>query len=167
MLVVSDHGFKTGTARPVDVLPFTTQQPVEWHREEGVFVLSGPGARRGHRLAQPATLFDVAPTLLYLLGLPLSEEMPGHILIDALDPGFGRGPGNRVWRNTGNVAPALGPATSERCVTGTLDRNNLNLRARRGTSFRVRTTHVIACPAARRGLHVSRAAAAARVGSGR
>src|SRR5207245_825318 len=42
VMVVSDHGFKTGSDRPADVLPFTTQQPVEWHRENGIFILSGP-----------------------------------------------------------------------------------------------------------------------------
>lgn len=85
MMVVSDHGFKTGADRPLDVLPFTTQQPVEWHREDGIFILSGPGARRA-RLGPRATLFDVAPTLLYLLGMPASEDMSGRVLLEAIDP---------------------------------------------------------------------------------
>jgi tetratricopeptide (TPR) repeat protein len=85
VMVVSDHGFKTGADRPLDVLPFTTQQPVEWHREDGIFILSGPGARRA-RLGPRATLFDIAPTLLYLLGLPASEDMPGRVLLEAIDP---------------------------------------------------------------------------------
>jgi tetratricopeptide (TPR) repeat protein len=87
VMVVSDHGFKTGADRPLDVLPFTTQQPVEWHREDGILILSGPGARRA-RLGPRATLFDIAPTLLYLLGLPASEEMPGRVLLEAIDPKF-------------------------------------------------------------------------------
>jgi len=87
VMVVSDHGFKTGSDRPADILPFTTQQPVEWHRENGIFILSGTGARRA-RLAPRATLFDIAPTLLYLVGLPASEEMPGRVLLEAIDPSF-------------------------------------------------------------------------------
>ncbi|HEU4403079.1 MAG TPA: tetratricopeptide repeat protein, partial [Candidatus Polarisedimenticolia bacterium] len=90
VLLVSDHGFKTGAGRPVDLLPFTTQQPVEWHDEDGVFILSGPGARRGVRLTGRATLFDIAPTILYLLGLPASRQMPGHPLLEAIDPGLQR-----------------------------------------------------------------------------
>jgi len=85
VMVVSDHGFKTGADRPLDVLPFTSQQPVEWHREDGILILSGPGARRA-RLGPRATLFDIAPTLLYLLGLPASEDMPGRVLLEAIDP---------------------------------------------------------------------------------
>jgi tetratricopeptide (TPR) repeat protein len=97
VMVVSDHGFKSGAGRPNEVLPFTTQQPVEWHREEGIFILSGPTARAGQRLRAPATLFDVAPTLLYLLGLPVAEDMPGRVLLEAIDPGFARGhPARRI-----------------------------------------------------------------------
>ena len=87
IMVVSDHGFKTGAGRPQNVLPYTTEQPVEWHRENGIFILSGPGARTGP-LAPRATLFDIAPTLLYLVGLPASEEMPGRVLVEAIDPAF-------------------------------------------------------------------------------
>src|SRR5207245_10631721 len=85
VLVVSDHGFKTGAARPAELLPYTTQQPVEWHRESGILILSGPGARRGQRISGRATLFDIAPTVLYLLGLPSSAAMPGRVLRDAVD----------------------------------------------------------------------------------
>ena len=88
VMVVSDHGFKSGVARPLEELPFTTRQPVEWHDEEGIFILSGPAARPGTRLAARATLFDIAPTILYLLGLPVAEEMPGRVFLPALDPGF-------------------------------------------------------------------------------
>jgi len=95
VMIVSDHGFKTGASRPLDVLPFTTEQPVEWHRENGIFILSGPGSGRG-RLAPRATLFDVMPTLLYLLGLPASEEMPGSVLFEAIDPGFAAAHGART-----------------------------------------------------------------------
>src|SRR5262249_30380742 len=36
VLVVSDHGFRSGADRPPDILPYTTNQPVEWHREYGM-----------------------------------------------------------------------------------------------------------------------------------
>ncbi|MCZ6696313.1 MAG: tetratricopeptide repeat protein, partial [Acidobacteria bacterium] len=82
------HGFKSGSGRPLEVLPFTTHQPVEWHDEEGIFLISGPVARRGAMLGPPATLFDVAPTILHVLGLPVAEDMPGRVLVEALDPAF-------------------------------------------------------------------------------
>ena len=88
ILVVSDHGFRSGAARPADLLPYTTEQPVEWHDPEGIFVLAGPGARRALRLADRPTLFDIAPTVLHLLGLPAGEDMSGRVIETALDPVF-------------------------------------------------------------------------------
>jgi tetratricopeptide (TPR) repeat protein len=87
VLIVSDHGFKTGARRPEGVLPYTMDQPVEWHRREGVFLLSGPAAARGD-LREPATLFDVAPTILALLGIPIPNDFPGRVLTEAFDPVF-------------------------------------------------------------------------------
>jgi tetratricopeptide (TPR) repeat protein len=88
VLVVSDHGFRSGADRPQGALPYTTEQPVEWHDRNGIFLLSGPGARRGARLSGPPTLFDIAPTILELVGLPASDEMPGRVIAEALDPAF-------------------------------------------------------------------------------
>lgn len=85
VMVVSDHGFRSGPDRPPDILPYTTGQPVEWHREYGIFILSGPGARRGAVL-EKASVYDVMPTLLYLSGLPAAADMSGHVLEGALDP---------------------------------------------------------------------------------
>jgi tetratricopeptide (TPR) repeat protein len=88
VLVVSDHGFRSGADRPADALPYTTEQPVEWHDRYGLFLLSGPGARKGARLSAAPTLFDIAPTLLHLMGLPAAADMPGRIVEEALDPAF-------------------------------------------------------------------------------
>jgi tetratricopeptide (TPR) repeat protein len=115
VLVVSDHGFRSGAARPADVVPYTTEQPVEWHDPEGIFILSGPGARHGARLTTRVTLFDVAPTVLHLLGLPAGAEMPGHIVGAALNESFLAAHPPRVipsWETVGG--PRRGaPATAD------------------------------------------------------
>ncbi len=119
VMVVSDHGFKSGAGRPTEVLPFTTQQPVEWHHEEGIFILSGPAARAGERLPAPATLFDIAPTLLYLVGLPVAEDMPGRVLLEAIDPAFTRShparsvPSYEPLGSRPEVVTATGPGAEE------------------------------------------------------
>jgi tetratricopeptide (TPR) repeat protein len=87
VMLVSDHGFRTGAERPRDRLPFTSEQPVEWHREEGMWVLWGGPARRGATIGD-VDMFDIAPTALYLLGLPRAEDMPGRPLLEALREDF-------------------------------------------------------------------------------
>lgn len=85
VIIHSDHGFQWGEGRPRDVLPFTGGQPVEWHRMQGMFVAAGGPARRGLRVPD-VTLYDIAPTILALRGVPPSETMPGRVRRDVLDP---------------------------------------------------------------------------------
>jgi predicted AlkP superfamily phosphohydrolase/phosphomutase len=48
------------------------------HRSEGMFVLKGPGVRIGTWL-EGVHIGDLAPTLLHLLGLPVSTAMDGQV----------------------------------------------------------------------------------------
>ena len=85
-LVLSDHGFASGERRPDDVTPFIEGKPGLWHDLIGVFMADGPGLSKGEIPA--VTLYDIAPTLLYLLGLPVPEDMPGKVLEKAVAPAF-------------------------------------------------------------------------------
>lgn len=82
-VLLSDHGFVSGAARPEGTPPYTHGQPVEWHRPWGILALHGPGIRRGQ--LPRTSLYDVAPTLLYLAGLPQADDMPGRLIVDAFD----------------------------------------------------------------------------------
>ncbi len=105
-IVVSDHGFAVGDDRPTDIVPYTTGQPAEWHRPWGIWIVHGPGIRP--RAAGPASLYDVAPTLLHLAGLPLASDMPGRVL-------------DAVRAASGRAAPS-GPIRSYELVGTSLDR---------------------------------------------
>ncbi len=59
------------------------------HRDYGVFLAQGPMITPGKRI-EGARLMDVAPTILYLLGEPVPEDMDGVVLTDAIDPSFCR-----------------------------------------------------------------------------
>jgi tetratricopeptide (TPR) repeat protein len=85
-LLLSDHGFASGEARPTDVTPFIEGKPGLWHDIVGVFAARGPAIRPGE--VPTVTLYDIAPTLLYLLGLPVAQDMPGKVLEQAIDPKF-------------------------------------------------------------------------------
>jgi predicted AlkP superfamily phosphohydrolase/phosphomutase len=60
--------------------------PKTEHTGEGFMVAAGPQIRRGAEL-RGATIVDLAPTLLYLLGLPIPDEMDGRVLEELIDPG--------------------------------------------------------------------------------
>jgi tetratricopeptide (TPR) repeat protein len=86
VLIMSDHGFSSAAERPKDVKPFIEGQPGLWHDMRGIFIASGPGVSTGE--IPIVTLYDIAPTILYLLGLPVPDDMPGDLLEAALSPEF-------------------------------------------------------------------------------
>jgi predicted AlkP superfamily phosphohydrolase/phosphomutase len=57
------------------------------HRPEGILLAAGPNVRRG-AVIEGARLIDVAPTILYALGLPVPADMDGQVLLDLFDAGY-------------------------------------------------------------------------------
>ncbi len=51
------------------------------HHSRGIFAAIGPHVRGG--LALEANIVDVAPTILYAMGLPIPEDMDGRVLEEA------------------------------------------------------------------------------------
>lgn len=80
VLLVSDHGFKWGSDRPREFSGVAAATAALWHRPKGIFVLAGSGTRPKGRTEEPASVYDVAPTVAALLGLPLGASWPGKPL---------------------------------------------------------------------------------------
>jgi hypothetical protein len=79
LLVVSDHGFQFrnyGFNHYDDGRGGVKAPP-------GILFLWGPPVRPSGKIQGP-TLFDVGPTALYLLGLPVGRDMDGRVLTEAL-----------------------------------------------------------------------------------
>lgn len=57
------------------------------HSVEGILIAQGPHILEGVRLAD-SHLVDVAPTLLYLLEVPVADDMDGRVLQEMFDPRF-------------------------------------------------------------------------------
>jgi predicted AlkP superfamily phosphohydrolase/phosphomutase len=55
------------------------------HRMDGILFLSGPGIEAGCQVSG-ASIMDVAPTALALLGLPVPQYMDGRVLENVMDP---------------------------------------------------------------------------------
>src|SRR4051812_23524792 len=81
VLVVSDHGFHSGKRRPS---ANGWLEPETWHREFGIACAHGPGIR-GRESLFGATLLDVTPTILALLGLPIGDDMDGRAWLEIFD----------------------------------------------------------------------------------
>jgi predicted AlkP superfamily phosphohydrolase/phosphomutase/tetratricopeptide (TPR) repeat protein len=86
VIALSDHGFLNGPDRFVGETADVEGQPGRWHRRYGVLVMAGPPVT--HRKLETSSLLDVAPTVLYLAGLPVPDDMDGNVLFEAVKNDF-------------------------------------------------------------------------------
>jgi|GEM_PF-1422686 len=89
VIVVSDHGFRADPENP---------QGAD-HSPWGAILMRGPGIRAGQplnlslptsvaNLDEPVRVLDVLPTLLYLHGLPISQNLDGSVITRAFTRSF-------------------------------------------------------------------------------
>jgi predicted AlkP superfamily phosphohydrolase/phosphomutase len=57
------------------------------HRPHGFLIASGKNIRQG-RAEEEGHIMDIAPTILYLMGQPVPQDMDGRILLDIIDEKF-------------------------------------------------------------------------------
>lgn len=74
IMIASDHGFQWREGRPTDISSTATATAAKWHRNEGIYVLWGPGiaATSGHALR--GGVRQVCATLLSLAGMPSAAK---------------------------------------------------------------------------------------------
>jgi len=74
LIIVSDHGYGG------------VGEKKHFHVPRGTIIMTGPGLVPGLELSG-ATVLDITPTILELLGLPVAEDMSGRPLREAFLPG--------------------------------------------------------------------------------
>ncbi len=82
LLVCSDHGFKWGEDRSCNRSSLEWSTAAFWHRLEGVLALWGSKVTAS-AARDEASVYDVAPTICALLGLPVDPKMSGRPLFSA------------------------------------------------------------------------------------
>ncbi|HSS52875.1 MAG TPA: alkaline phosphatase family protein [Thermoanaerobaculia bacterium] len=79
VIVASDHGHS-----PTIVDKLYSQH---FHGPPGILLMQGGPVKSG-KVLDGASIYDIYPTVLYLLGLPVPKDAEGKILLEALDPAF-------------------------------------------------------------------------------
>jgi len=62
--------------------PFSTRHTGS-HRLNGIFLAYGPGIKKGQRV--DAKIYDIAPTILHIFGLPVPNDMDGRVLMEIFE----------------------------------------------------------------------------------
>lgn len=110
--LVSAAGFRSGAERPLSEA--LQANPSSWYRPYGLFCLAGPNIA-ADELLHNVGMFDVTPTMLGVLGLPVGEDLPGRVLAEAFvsQPIFDRIPS---WEHVPGECGMHAPETDEERV---------------------------------------------------
>jgi hypothetical protein len=89
VIVVSDHGHEANPHHDPKSKDHFNRVCSGTHEEapDGVLILSGKDIRTGAELRRP-NIFDVTPTVLALMGIPVGEDMPGRVLDEGIAAAF-------------------------------------------------------------------------------
>ena len=83
VIITSDHGFHSGIQRP-QILPKINSAPAMEHNPMGMVCFYGPGIKKDDRV-NGATLLDLTPTILAILGLEIGKDMDGKVLMSIFE----------------------------------------------------------------------------------
>jgi hypothetical protein len=83
VIICSDHGMGPWKA----ALANKTEQFSGSHRRQGILIMGGKNVQPGVKITGSSVL-DILPTVLYLIGMPVAEDMDGKVIKDALKPNF-------------------------------------------------------------------------------
>jgi hypothetical protein len=82
IIILSDHGH-----RPVRLASDEGKSGGHSAADPGIIIMSGGPIRAGS-VIEGATLLDITPTVLYLLGYPVARDMPGRVLTEAFESSY-------------------------------------------------------------------------------
>jgi len=88
VMVISDHGYGDNPDRKPILRGYGEWiHPPHWHNMDGIIAAAG-GPIRENQWIDGATVLDITPTILTLLGLPVAEDMDGKVLRDMMSDLF-------------------------------------------------------------------------------
>lgn len=79
VMLISDHGFHSDHQRP-KYIPKEPSGPAVEHSPYGIFVMAGPGIKKGGQRVSGASILDITPTLLAHMDFEVGQDMEGKVL---------------------------------------------------------------------------------------
>jgi len=80
VMVLSDHGFRWGKDRPKGISATSGPTAARWHKQPAIYLLAGRDVARLGHVRDWKSVFDVAPTIAAIIGIPPDEHWRGTLL---------------------------------------------------------------------------------------
>jgi len=85
LLLLQDHKYMFSDFLAEKVFrPFKTDRSGDHANGfiEGIFIASGPDIKANHKIEEKFHIYDIAPTILHMFGLPIPDDMDGRVLTE-------------------------------------------------------------------------------------
>lgn len=79
--LINDHLSING-----NIWNFSTERWSAFHKLHGIFLAKGPGIKKGAKI-DGAKIYDLAPTILHIFGMPIPKDMDGRVLKEIFEEG--------------------------------------------------------------------------------
>jgi predicted AlkP superfamily phosphohydrolase/phosphomutase len=84
---LNDGYMATPSSSGGETISDVSESRLSWHTTNGIFIANGISIKGGEEI-HGASIIDLAPTILYTMGLPIPADMDGRVLTDLFVPSF-------------------------------------------------------------------------------
>lgn len=106
IVVAPNEGYMLGNVGAAeDIWVYPESDWTRCHRLQGIFTILGPDIKKGIRI-QGARIYDLAPTILHLFGIPIPEDIDGRVLKEIFKEDSMLGKREIVYQETSEKARA-------------------------------------------------------------
>jgi predicted AlkP superfamily phosphohydrolase/phosphomutase len=84
---LNDGYMATPSSSGREIISDASESGLSWHTKNGILIANGMNMKQGEEI-HGASIIDLAPTILYAMGLPIPADMDGRVLSDLFVPSF-------------------------------------------------------------------------------
>jgi len=84
LIIIPEDGYRFSDGMQRGIWDFSRKPWSGYHRLHGIFLAKGPRIKKSAKVKN-ATIYDIAPTILHIFGIPIPKDMDGRVLTEIFE----------------------------------------------------------------------------------